>query len=45
MENNLTKLNYDQCSYNEELKRSMGPGFYATATLANDLHELFARYT
>ena len=36
MENNLTKLNYDQCSYNEELKRSMGPGFYATATLAND---------
>jgi len=36
MENNLTGLKYDECSYNEKLKRSMGPGAYQLGTYGND---------
>lgn len=33
---NLTRQNYDGCSYEEKLKRTMGPGFYQTNKLSND---------
>lgn len=33
-----TSLKFDSCSYEEKLRRSVGPGMYAVATPANDCH-------
>ena len=33
---NDTRLSYDSCSYNEKLKRTVGPGLYALNTPYND---------
>ena len=36
-----TRLNYDSCSYKEQLKRSVGPGLYQLETPYNDCKECF----
>ena len=33
---NDTRLNYDDCSYDEKLKRSIGPGLYTINVPSND---------
>lgn len=39
VENNFTRLNYDPCSYKEQLKRATAPGLYMVNTPGNDCRE------
>jgi len=38
---NDTRLNYDDCSYKEKLRRTVGPGLYMTDTPYNDTYKCF----